>query len=516
MKAINTLLIACAILVFAIFTINSTPLSPLSPTEWSLGSLLTVLVSIVTLGMFRTNIKISGYIPDRINFNKYGEIPLDIFKNSQLLPINWKSLIPFLPLIFMAILLLAKPYYLFPTPGDLDFHLMRAREIIENPLYGLFYDYMINYPLGRPVGHPPLFHSVLASLWYLGGVRFAHSTLCITQILGSIGIATWFANKKYGIIAGFFAGLLVFSVPRPDTLFVAMPATFIPILGVMTIYFLPESGKKALMASLVGIWTHMIGIVIFPLLFISNKKGREYLKNWKISLLLFSSVLFWLAYWTYFTGQPCPNPLPSISLYNKTYLPGLILLLAGGVGGMVILLLEKKMEFRLFLIYLVTVLSLQWYIGDISRGFQYAALPLTILSGLFIQRTYEHLSLHKTPLKKIFVVMMLFIAIISGINLVDSPLIWVSDWSQADTPFENKYQGLKEYIDTNTDKNQVLSADTPMIYKIAWMTGRNVFNEEFGTVQGLNSRNDLNVYEYPDHFSINDKNNISKKEIWFQ
>jgi len=453
------------------------------------------------------------YFPRLKNLHKIVEILLN--KYYLEFSVNWKSLVPFLPLILMAILIILKPYYLFPTPGDIDFHLMRAREIIANPSYGILYHYMINYPLGRPVIHPPLFHSVMAALWYLGGVRFAHSVLCVFQILLSIGVATWFANKKYGMIAGFFAGLLVFSSPLPDTLFVPIPATYIPILGVLTIYFMPKSGKKALITSLIGIWTHLIGNAIFPLLFISNEKGREYLKNWKISLLLFSSVIFWVAYWLYFTGQPGnPVPKPSVDfIRNSIYMLGSVTLLIFGTLGFTSLFKEDKEEFKLFSAYFLSIILFSAVIGDLTRGLQYAALPLAILSGLFVQRTYEYFSNQGIALKNIFLLLMLFFALLSSFNLVDDKLIWDADWKKAEIPFENEYYGLKIYVDAHTDEKEVVGVDKNIAFKVAWMTGRNVFNEEFGTVQGLNSRHDLNVYEYPDHFTIADENNITQTEI---
>lgn len=116
-------------------------------------------------------------------------------------------LIPFTPLIAVFIVLILRPYFLFPVGGDTDFHLARAQEIIQNPFWGLFWDNITYYPMGRPVWHQPLFNAVYAGLWYLAGVRFAHSFLCISQVLLTVGVASWFANREYGIFAGYFAGL---------------------------------------------------------------------------------------------------------------------------------------------------------------------------------------------------------------------------------------------------------------------------------------------------------------------
>jgi len=109
----------------------------------------------------------------------------------------FRKIIPFIPLLAVLVLLIIKPYYIFPTTGDTDFHLIRAQEIIQNPLQGLFWDYLPYFPNGRALWHPPLFHSVLAFLWYLGGSRFAHSFLFVFHIILTVFVASWVAKKYY-------------------------------------------------------------------------------------------------------------------------------------------------------------------------------------------------------------------------------------------------------------------------------------------------------------------------------
>ena len=152
--------------------------------------------------------------------------------------------------------------------------------------------------MGRPIWHQPLFHAVYAFVWYLGGVRFAQSFMCIIQVLLTVGVASWIANKRYGVFAGFFAGFFALFIPAPSTLIAAIPATYVPILAVLTIYYMPQDKKKAFITSLLALWTHMVALVSFiPLFLVDNYKDK---KNLKIIALLLPSWLFWVGYWVLF------------------------------------------------------------------------------------------------------------------------------------------------------------------------------------------------------------------------
>lgn len=95
--------------------------------------------------------------------------------------------------------------------GDTDFHLIRAREILINPFYGIYWDYLTYYPVGRALWHPPLFHTVFAFLWYLVGVRFANTIFVLTQIILTIIIASLIGKREYGVMAGFFCRNVFFN-----------------------------------------------------------------------------------------------------------------------------------------------------------------------------------------------------------------------------------------------------------------------------------------------------------------
>lgn len=428
-----------------------------------------------------------------------------------------KRLVPYLPLIIVAFFLYFYPYFIFPENGDTFYHLVRAREILESPFVGLFWDNLVYYPLGRAIWHPPLFHSIFAFLWYIGGVRFAHSIFCITQILLTIGIASWFANKYYGPIAGLFAGILVLASPRADIIPVIMPAAYIPILVVLTIHFLPKNKINAFITSLIGIWTHMIGLIIFlPLFLIQDIKNRE---NLKMVLLLLPSIIFWAFYWIYFKNQTGAYNHVQLSLqmpYYTNYF-GLLILSIMGIVGLYYLYKVNKEQFNLFIFYIITITSAQFIFADISRGFHYVTLPIAILSGLTIQKVHNYLSKCSINIRYVFILILLLISALGTLpffNYVDQAS---TSWSQISTPFEGEYNPLTEYLEKNTDKNEVIWASSSITDLLAWTTGRKISN---GRLWGggppknfVELKQRINIYVSNDTMIIKNSNNVSVREI---
>lgn len=434
----------------------------------------------------------------------------------KLLP-YFKRLIPFLPLIFVAVSLFLYPYFLFPERGDSFYHLLRAREILENPVRGLFWDYLTYYPLGRAIWHPPLFHSIFAGLWYMGGVRFVYSIFCVTQILSTVGIACWFANKYYGPIAGLFAGILAIAAPRADILPVIMPAAYIPILVILTIHFIPKHKIKAFITSLIGIWTHLVGLFVFiPLFLIQNYKNRE---NKKMILLLLPSIIFWGAYWIYFKNQAGTNTHIELTLqmpyYTNFY--GLIILLIMGTIGLSILYKINREQFKLFTFYIVTIIFAQYLFGDISRGFQYAALPLAILSGLAIQKGYKYLNKYSFNLKPVFILLIFFISMIGTFPFFSYIIDANTHWNALSVPFEGNDYSLKEYIEKNTNYTDVIWTEGDLSDLSAWMTGRTISNGRQwgnGPPEGfVEQHQKINIYISNETFLIKNQKNSTIRQF---
>ena len=430
------------------------------------------------------------------------------------------------------IVLIIRPYYLFPVGGDTDFHLARAREILENPIYGLFWSNITYYPMGQPIWHQPLFHIIYASLWFLGGVRFAQAFMCLLQVLLTVGVASWVANKDYGIFAGYFAGIFSLFNPAPSTFIAAIPATYVPIFAVLTIHYIPKDKKKAFITSFIGLWTHMVALASFiPLFLVNNYKDRT---NLKIIALLLPSWIFLIGYWIYFRDKLVTGGifysithLQFISAHPTSYafyifIPMFLL----GTIGLGIIYREKYEQFKLYFTYITTVMifSLFGFNGDFLRGFQFAALPMAILSGLTVQKGYEYISKNQKHIfSSIFLLIMLGISMLGALIFFgDLPDQHGMKWNALNYPFEDEYAPLKEYIDTHTNKTDIIWAEPELTEKIAWMTGRKVSNGlypegVYGSTKGFKEQHQkINIYQTDKYFLINNFSNQTIAKIKIQ
>ncbi|MEN6551807.1 MAG: hypothetical protein ABFC34_02855 [Methanobacterium sp.] len=54
-------------------------------------------------------------------------------------------------------------------------------------------------------------------------------------------------------------------------------------------------------------------------------------------------------------------------------------------------------------------------------------------------------------------------------------------WNAINYPFEGKYAPLKDYIEHNTNKTDIIWTEPDLAEKVVWMTGRKVSN---GLYQG--------------------------------
>ncbi|MCQ8905088.1 MAG: hypothetical protein NQU45_05205 [Methanothermobacter sp.] len=404
----------------------------------------------------------------------------------------WGLIIPYIPLIILTLLLILKPYYLFPTHGDLDFHLVRAREIMLDPSRGLLWDYLVYYPMGRPLGHPPLIQAVIAGLWTLGGVRFAHSIMCVTQILLTVFTASWVASRWYGRRAGLIAGALVLASPRPDTLSVIMPAAYIPVLVVLTVYLLGEDRLSAAVTGTLALWTHFIALItVVPAVMADGIR-----RNLRVIAALTPSLILWWAYFLSFRGAP-QEASPG-GYFSAGWLVFMVLLYFGVPG---LYLVRDRREFRPLMVYIAIVLAAEFLFDDISRGLQYVALPLAVVGGYAGSRMLETPS---TAMRLVTVAL-----IISSATLFTEQLLLTDiRWSDTAIPFENHYHPLKEYIESHTGPDEVVWASAPIADKVAWMTGRRVSSGHYGPPPGFRETHQrINIYQEDGRFVVRDGKN---------
>ncbi len=195
-------------------------------------------------------------------------------------------------------------------------------------------------------------------------------------------------------------------------------------------------------------------------------------------LLLLPSIIFWIFYWTYFKNQAGTNTKIQLTLqmpgYTNFY--GLFILLIIGIIGLSILYKMNRDQFKLFTFYITTIILAQYIFGDISRGFQYAALPFAILSGLAIQKGYEYLNKYSFNLKHIFLLFLLLISIIGTFPFFSYIINSNTHWDSISVPFEGLDYSLKEYLEMNTNSADVIWTEGNLSDLSAWMTGRIISN----------------------------------------
>ncbi|GAB4310197.1 MAG: hypothetical protein Kow0019_07930 [Methanobacteriaceae archaeon] len=432
-----------------------------------------------------------------------------------------KSLFPFLPLFIVILFLILEPYYIFPAGGDTNFHLLRAREILENPLLSLLWDYLVYYPMGRPLWHPPLFHLIYASLWSLGGVRFAHSAMCILQITLTTFTASWVANKLYGNLAGFFAGFFALAPPLSAPLIIAIPASYLPIMAVLTIYFIPKNTKAAILVSIVAIWTHMVSLfAILPLFIIDGYKNKS---SKKAILFLLPFLIFWGSYWFYFKNSLVTGGMLYTlkNLYISTYLTvyglyNLVIVFSLGLIGLYLIHKIDNRRYRLITGYVIIIIlfSFLGFGGDFLRGFQFAALPMAIMASLTVKKGYDFLNqINRRYLGTVFILVMVFISLIGFLIFFSQWSTEEVSWNDLNIPFEKDSNNLKSYIEHNTNKDEVLWAESELAEKVAWMTGRKVSNgrylgDVYGAIRGFKDKYQrINIYQNNETFLINNIRN---------
>jgi hypothetical protein len=396
------------------------------------------------------------------------------------------SFVIYLPVAVALIWLIYVKYYLVVMGGDPDYHLTRAREILEAPLQGLFWDNLRCYPAGKAINHQPLYHAITAMLWKIGGVRFAFSVMAIAQVVVTVGVASFF-SRRYGVIAGITSGFLAFFTLRADTLTVPTPSAFLFPLALLTIHFARENKKIAHVLFLMALWTHSGALFIFPIIyyyyFFPKNKDRLF------DALFLASWVFWVSYWSYFgivMGQMGQQPIgygvaEAISLLEASILNslarGYFTIFAAGLYGL--WLIRENKEAKVISLSTVIIVLFTFVYGDYYRYPQYLILPLAVFGGVAVQAGYNELS---AALKKpafaipayVILLLILFINVPNVIKTSFDENVHQGDYTDFEFEFPNA--DLKRFIEENTINTEAVYADNELVDKIAWMTGRKVSN----------------------------------------
>jgi hypothetical protein len=156
---------------------------------------------------------------------------------------------------------------------------------------------------------------------------------------------------------------------------------------------------------------------------------------------------------------------------------------------------KDKERFKLYSTYILLVILIEFIFEDFARGFSYASLPLAILAGFSMQKIYNHC---KNQLQKNFCksndrtfsfcfhnrCFPFFISVYSN----------EASWEYLNIPFETNYTQLNSFMYENTNKTEVIWAESDIADKIIWMTGRRISNGKYGKPKRLPRTTSKNQY----------------------
>jgi hypothetical protein len=395
-----------------------------------------------------------------------------------------KERLVYLPLLLGTVVLIFKPYFLAPTYGDTEYHLLRAREILTNPIKGMFWDYLTFFPEGRAIWHQPLFHLSTAVLWKIGGVRFAHSIITVAQILLSVGIAIWFTKKYFGALAAIIAGILMLFPLRMDYLTTPLPSAYIvPLLLLTTHFILKKQLKWALISSLIAMWTHPVALIAFPILILLSD-----LRRYRYTILAALTWVFWVSYWIWFREETRTSIFSAFSFPSSSSIFGPIILPSGPFGTALnahfllfplgilgIWMYKSHIVTRLIAWPLMSIIFAYILISDYPRISQYSALPLSVFSGCAVQKIYSNVGEKNRRNMAIgtlaaFSSSFLFFAPNIVTMETSADLTWWKSFKNYE--FVNPIIVYTSQIDMQ--ENCVTSYNVRDGERLAWMTGQNV------------------------------------------
>jgi hypothetical protein len=440
-----------------------------------------------------------------------------------------KEYLVYLPLLLGMAVLIFRPYFLTPTYGDTEYHLLRAREILGNPVKGLFWDYLVFFPDGRAIWHQPLFHLSTAVLWKIGGVRFAHSIIVVAQIILSIGVVIWFTNKYFGALAGIIAGILALFPLRMDYLTTPLPSAYIIPLLLLTIHFILEKKVKwALACSVIAMWTHPLTLIAFPILILLSD-----LRRYRYTITAGLTWVFWVSYWIWFREETRASISVAFSPPSLSSIVGPIFLPSGPLGTTLntylLLLPLGLLGIWMYRTHRITKL-IAWPLGgiilahvliaDYVRIGQYLALPLSIFSGCAIQKIYSNAK--EKNRKNVAIGALIgfsFSFLFFSPNVVTMETAADLTWwkSFKDYEFTNPFIEYTSQIDVQEDC--VTSYNVRDGERLAWMTGKNVCikimdeKETRKTVFGDPSRYVLKLEQLPPNFLTKKSGEINVSEV---
>jgi hypothetical protein len=386
-----------------------------------------------------------------------------------------KRIILIIPAILALIIALIPTLkYQWPLGWDIFYHIHLAKLYATQGL--VFIDPLYNAPLGNKINYPPIFHLLVSSLGFIFNSDYFQIARALQPVIAASLILsiTYVGSKFYGKLAGFSAGILIFSSALVSRIVLPLPENlaliFFPIAIYM--YYLSLKNNSYKTAAIGGLvfgliaLTHQAAtlclivsltsiILVLTLKNILNKDLSVIKKdfaNYGIFLVigLTLAALWWIpAILT--TVSPAAgtggggvttslSTSAPMSLFNYPGAFGYLVILLAIIGGYVAL--TKKHLKDIFILtwaFSMLVLSQSYWFGINVISYRvliYALIPLAILGGYGLKSVYTYLNNQekqvnlnistKIPYQKIAYLIVLFVFLLSifhGFSTVSNPKI---------------------------------------------------------------------------------------------
>jgi len=348
-------------------------------------------------------------------------------------------LLPAVMSFIIALLLLYK--YSYPISWDVYYHMHMIDLYMKNGL--VFWDYSTVAPKGRLIMYPPLFHMIFAAISSFTKINYIALCLYAQPIFSFILIylITFTAYKLFdntftGLMAGFLSMLSFVTFNRSV---ICTPATIAIALSlIVCLYYyegLNENNLRKILYSSIALAiivnlhmaTSIITIGVLGLYTFIQLIRRKQINIKYILVFLALFIIIAMPWWIYIACNYTLvfNSIAGSNMRITEFLAkyyGILPTLFTIIGYYA--LYKKRDEKSIFLcIWTLSILILsQVYLIGIQtvsiRILEVAAYPLIFVAAIGFTYLYE--KINKNNLKRIFVVVIILLSVLSSIAYVDS------------------------------------------------------------------------------------------------
>lgn len=378
---------------------------------------------------------------------------------------NKKCLIvlPALAALFIALIPTLK--YQWPLSWDIIYHIQYAQVYAH---YGFtLTDPLLEAPLGKKIGYPPLFHFLIIGIGNGLGLNFFQVARLLQPILATSVVlsVSYVAYKFYGEVAGAGAGFLMLSSYLVSRMVLPLPENLALIFIPLTVYLYYHSIKNK------NIKTAFFGGVIFIIIILTHQAATLCLSLIITSITImelsiyreinvfknFASFLLPLIFmaiagviiiqiWapqliqniiqqgiTAVTGLSTSISNRPLGIFSYLGNIGILVLIFSLIGGIAAFKKYHRKDL-IIMIWIISMILLSYaYLFGISvityRVLIYLLIPLSILGGYGISYSFYKLSDYKMfssiKVRTAFLVVIFALSIFNGVLTVENSKIAV-------------------------------------------------------------------------------------------